>query len=136
MKKLELKTMIREIVREEVRLELRSFLKEYKQTQVKDVKKPVRTKQAIKPKSSYSKNSVINDILNETANTNDWETLGGKPFSTDSMSSILANEYGQPSNGQSPAIDPNIPTRVSDAMTRDYRGLMQAIDKKKNGSIT
>ena len=138
MKKLELKIMIREIVREEVRLELRSYLKEYKQKQVKTVEGQIRKKSMKRPARRYSKNSVLNEMLNETANKEDWKILGGKTFDTDSMSSILSSKYEQPSvemTAASMGLDSTqVPDHVTNALTKDYRGLMKAIDKKKNGT--
>ncbi len=141
MKKTELKTIIREIVREEVRLELRKFLKESKQAKLKQksIKKG--------PFAAYTKNKVLNEVLNETANAADgWETLGDKTLTTDSMQSILQKSYAgmMESPDNSNVIDSEmvsstgvssdqIPDYVKNALTRDYSGLMGAIDKKKNG---
>ena len=141
MKKPELKMIIREIVREEVRLELRKFLKESKQTKLKQ--KPFKKKAS----RVYAKNKTLNEVLNETANTADeWETLGDKTLTTDSMQSILQKNYSglteSPSNSN--IIDPEmisdtgvsseqIPDYIKYALTRDYSELMGSIDKKKNG---
>jgi len=128
MKKSEFKTLIREIVREEVKIELRSFLKEYKQNRVKK-------EQVITNKQTYSKNSVINDILNETAQSDDWKTLGDRTFSTKDMGSILSKEYAARSPestiSSTELNNSQVPSHITDALTKDYRGLMQAIDKKK-----
>ena len=138
MKKTELKIMIREIVGEEVRLELRSYLKEYKQKQVKTVERSIEKKQVKRPAQRYSKNSMLNEILNETANEEDWKMLGGKTFNTDSMSSILSNKYEQQSaetTAESMGLDSSqVPDHITNALNKDYRGLMKVIDKKKNGT--
>ena len=141
MKKLELKTIIREIVREEVRLELRKFLKESKQAKLKQ--------KSIKKETSavYTKNKVLNEVLNETANAADeWETLGDKTLTTDSMQSILQKSYSDmiKSPSDSNIIDSEmvsdtgvpseqIPDYIKNALTKDYSELMGTIDKKKNG---
>jgi len=141
MKKTELKTIIREIVRQEVRVELRKFLKESKLAKLKQ--KSIKKKTPI----AYTKNKVLNKVLNETANaTDEWETLGGKTLTTDSMQSILQKNYSdmiEPS-GNSNMIDSKMvsdtgvspdqmPDYIKNALTRDYSELMGSIDKKKNG---
>tara|TARA_Y100000310_G_scaffold116597_1_gene115311 strand:+ start:984 stop:1406 length:423 start_codon:yes stop_codon:yes gene_type:complete len=138
MKKIELKTMIREIVREEVKMELRLFLKEYKQKQIRTVEKPIKKKSIKKPISKYSNNSILNEVLSETAKSDEWKTMGGKTFTTDDIGSILSKEYGNQSTENIPTSmgvdNSQVPDHVSDALTKDYRGLMKAIDKKKNGA--
>tara|TARA_Y100000310_G_scaffold664_1_gene956 strand:- start:1660 stop:2172 length:513 start_codon:yes stop_codon:yes gene_type:complete len=144
MKKTELKTIIREIVREEVRMELRKFLKESKRVKLKQ--KPLKKKASATP-AVYTKNKVLNKVLNETANAaNEWETLGDKTLTTDSMQSILQKSYAgmMTSPDNSNMIDSEMvsstgvssdqmPDYVKSALTRDYSELMGAIDKKKNG---
>ena len=138
MKKTELKMIIREIVREEVRMELKTLLKEYK---TKTIKKPVKSVKKSQPRvnQKYSNNPTLNSILNETAQTTDWDTLGGEKFTTQNMSGILNKQYG---NGQitddqmveSMGVSPEtVPDHVTDALTKDYSQLMKAIDKKKKG---
>ena len=141
MKKTEFKTMIREIVREEVQLELRKFLKESKQAKLKQ--------KSLKKEAStvYTKNKVLNEVLNDTANSVDeWETLGDKTFTTDSMQSILQKSYSDMigTQGNNSVIDnemisdtgvapDQMPDYIKNALSRDYSDLMGAIDKKKNG---
>jgi hypothetical protein len=141
MKRSELKLMIREVVREEVSLALRKILKERKLAKVK--KKPVNTKvKGIKPKATYSSKPVLNEIMNDTAQEVEWETLGGKPFTTSDMGQLLAKEYsmdgGKPNVAQMAAeegINPSsLPDHVTKAITKDYSEVMKAIDQKKNGT--
>jgi len=132
MKKSEFKILIREIVREEVRMELRKQLKEYKLNE----RKPI--VQRKKPnKKQYTNNKLLNDVLNETANSDEWETMSGEAYTTNNMNDVLSKEY----NGQVEDIPSslgvsteNTPDHVINALTKDYRGLMKAIDKKKNGA--
>ena len=138
MKSSELKVLIREIVREEVKMELRKYLKEYKTKKVKESivarKKP---KKIVKRR--YTKDATLNNILNETANSDDWETLGGETFSTNNMNDIIGKNYnmggGQLSDDQmisSMGVDPNtVPDHVTDAITKDYSGLMKTMNNKK-----
>ena len=149
MKKIELKMIIREIVREEVRLELRKFLKESKQVKLKQKSFKKKTTPILEKDTSnaYTKNKVLNEVLNETANSKDgWETLGDKKFTTDSMQSILQKSYSEviETQGNNSVIDnemisdtgvapDQIPDYIKNALSRDYSDLIGAIDKKKNG---
>ena len=138
MKSSELKVLIREIVREEVKMELRKYLKEYK---TKKVKESIVTRKKPKKiaKRHYTKDAMLNNILNETANSDDWETLGGETFSTNNMNDIIGKNYnmggGQLSDDQmisSMGVDPNtVPDHVADAITKDYSGIMKTMNKKK-----
>ena len=147
MKKSELKMLIREIVREEVRIELRSFLKESKMNKRKQsISQPM--KKTKNGGINYTKNKVLNELLNETAHSSDeWKTMGDKTLTTDSMQSILNKSYSGMMNGGEKAI-PNVmddemlvnagvnnrdavPEHITKALTRDYSDLMKHIDKKK-----
>ena len=138
MKSSELKVLIREIVREEVKMELRKYLKEYKSKTVKESRN-IKRKPKKTVRKNYSKNSMLNDILNETANSTNWETLGGKTLNTDNMNDIISKNYdtnnSQVTDDQmirSMGIDPNtVPEHVTNAITKDYSGLMKTINKKK-----
>ena len=81
---------------------------------------------------------MLNNILNETAQSDEWKTLGGKTFNTDDMGSILSKEYGNQSTENIPAsmgIDNSqVPDHITNALTKDYGPLMKAMDKK-NGPL-
>ncbi len=144
MKKSELRMMIREVVREEVKMELRRFLKEAK---LSSKKKPI--KQTVvatrKPVSkatakSYSSNPVLNEVLTETAQNAEYETMGGEPYTTDNMNSVLQNSYSDIMNGggsniadatvASMGANPNaVPDHVKDALTKDYSSFMKTVKK-------
>ena len=136
MKKSDLRLVIREVVREEVKMELRKYLKEIKMKKINEVKKPKPTKKTIK---NYTKNKKLNDLLNETANASDIETMGDGIFTTDSMSDIMSKAYNTRSETtddsqmiSSMGVNPqNVPDHVSGAITRDYSELMKAINKNK-----
>ena len=150
MKKIELKMIIREIVREEVRLELRKFLKESKQVKLKQKSFKKKTTPILEKdiSNAYTKNKVLNEVLNETANsTDEWETLGGGTFTTDSMQSILQKSYSgitgiqEDSNvmdnemvADAGVTPEQVPDYIKNALSRDYSELMSTIDKKKNGN--
>jgi len=138
MKSSELKVFIREIVREEVKMELRKYLKEYKTKKVKE-SIGIRKKSKKIVKRRYTKDDMLNNILNETANSDDWEALGGGTFNTSNMNDIISKNYnmdgGQLSDDQmisSMGVDPNtVPDHVTNAITKDYSGLMKTMNKKK-----
>jgi hypothetical protein len=72
-----------------------------------------------KPTQNFTSNSALNDLLNETAqgDTNLETTMGATmsdPFTT-----------------KNPIPTEAMPAPVQDVVNRDYRELMQAIDKKK-----
>jgi len=145
MKKLELKTLIREVVREEVQLEMRRILGENKSTRAQ-TKAPKRAK----PKSvieegiakpngvqpTMSTNPVLNEILQETArDTEAWPTLGGHTMTSDDMGTIANRAV--PGNDPNASIlhsfgtDPNrLPDHVANALTKDYRKVMKKVDQK------
>ena len=134
MKKSELKMMIREVVREEIRLALKEVIGGSKQ----QIKKPQPPK-----KQSYTKNPVLNKVLNETQ-TDEWETMGGTEFTSDRMSELVGGSYADMMNGQpqQPNVDSrvremganpsSVPQEVKDNIfNKDYSGLMKAIDEKQ-----
>ena len=130
MKISQLKMAIREVVREEIRLGLKEIIGEVK-------KQPV---QKLKPKKKqyYSKNSVLNEVLNET-NTEDWETMGGTTYTSERMGELVGDNYKdlmKDDSGNSNSslaiemgVNPDDPSAAF--LKKDYRELMKAVDKKK-----
>ena len=128
MKKSELRLMIRKIVREEVALSIKEVISEMvKPTQ----SKPIQEKQ-------YTKNSVLNNVLNETANDGDWKTVGGSKFTSERMNELVGGNYSDMMNdtsntngnlANSMGVDPNDPSM--DFLKKDYRAVMKAMDKKQ-----
>ena len=129
--------LIRKVVREEIDYALRREIKSLKED-LRDELKPTITehkermvevpqqnslKEKIMGKKPFKKqqfvsNSTLNDLLNETAagDTNTQSAMApiSDPFSTGA-----------------PMDTAGMPTEVANAVTRDYSGLMKAIDKKK-----
>tara|TARA_B100000287_G_C20619280_1_gene775294 strand:+ start:112 stop:525 length:414 start_codon:yes stop_codon:yes gene_type:complete len=135
MKKSELKTIIRTIVREEVAMSIHEVLTELRQpTQQVSQPKP---KRKVVEKKQFVKNSVLNDVLNETAQDDEWKTMGGGTYDSSRVNEIIGSAYGnqKPTGDQmiaSMGADPErVPDAIKDAVSRDYSGLMKAIDKKK-----
>ena len=92
---------------------------------------------------TFSKDPVLNKILNETAAAKDeWKTLGNKTYSREDAMSGLASKmgYGDMQPGGKPTAQQMIPrdrqhvqvdSNLEKALTRDYRDLVKAFDKKK-----
>ena len=108
--------------------------------EVKSNKKPTEPKKY--EKKEFSKNSILNGVLNETAASEEWKTMGGGTYDSSRASEVLSSTYGKMMsddsvpNGDamvaSMGSDPNqVPDDVKNALTRDYSSLMKAIDKKK-----
>ena len=141
MKKSELRIIIREIVREEVALTVRDVIKE-----IVGGKPEQKIKPKSKPQKQYfSKNKVLNDVLNETATSDrssEWETMGGSTYTSDKINEVVGSSYTDMMNGgekpnadmmvKSMGGDPNVVgDTLKNALTRDYSDLMKAMDKKK-----
>jgi hypothetical protein len=130
-KKTNMRTVIRKIVREEVAMAIQEVINELKQPSLSSKPaKPVK-------KKSFTKNSVLNDVLNETAQ-GDWKQLGGTQYTTERMSEVMGNSYGDMMKDTSEpnaniaaemGVNPNAPGM--DFLKKDYRDVMKAIDKKK-----
>ena len=150
-------SLIREIVRQEVQKEVKQiFIKEgmksmaQKSTLVEDRVVEVLPERKSKPKEkvSYTKNPVLNDILNETARAgemDEYPTMGNKTFDSSQMASamgygnVLGNaesqrEAGAIQTAQAAGADTS-KKAVQDVMgdlTKDYRGVMKALKERDN----
>ena len=123
-KKPNIKTIIRQIVREEVAMAIKEVITELKQpTQSKPQPKK------IVEKKSYTNNSVLNDVLNETAQDGDWKTMGGGEFTSDRMNELVGRQYGDMMNGtqQVPSSDP-----MSQFLNKDYSQVLEKSIEKSN----
>ena len=143
MKKSELRMMIREIVREEVAMSIKEVITEITQPSKQQVKEQVsKPKQKVIRKKHYTENSVLNEILNETAAEGEWKTMGDKVQTTDNMANVLAKSYGDMMNPNNNTVDveqmavesgvrsDKVPDHVEKALTRDYSDLVKAMKKK------
>ena len=114
---------IREVVREEIRLGLKEIIGEKKQP----VQKPKPPK-----KQNYSKNPILNEVLNDTS-ADDWETMGGTEYTSDRMNELVGDNYkdlmsDEGGNSNSGVV---VDGKTPDFLKKDYRELMKAVDKKK-----
>ena len=166
MKAKQLADLLEVIVRKVVREELKPILKEIKQSskpvikenKVKEITKPfdpldvsdvLETERLKKqnPTMEFSKNPMLNEMLNETAESGEWRTMDStfganqaQGFNRQVMAEKLGYGNGVPTaQSMTPTIDPdgnpmnvNIEgTAVGDALTKDYSKLMKTINAKK-----
>ena len=152
MNKKELIKIIELVVRKEVKKQMTEiFINDEKEISLSEtISKPKVAKK--KSKKQYTKNTALNEVLNNTKplgqqETDEYPTLGGGVLGSDNMAEVLG--YGDLGRGQNKekaremaAIDSikkagvnvdQVPEDVQNALTRDYSGLMKAINKKKSG---
>lgn len=147
-----LRTLIREEVRAAVRDEIQSLNENVRSSSNKlstrDIYENLNTKTvASKPitkKKSFTKDPLLNELLNDTANRPTTMAESYDTFGT--FSAEMARGFGT-ARSTEPAVIPhhdldgrpvnmkneNVATVVN-AMTKDYSALMKAIDKKKGKS--
>ena len=152
MNKKELIKIIELVVRKEVKKQMTEiFINDEKEMSLSEtISKPKVAKK--KSKKQYTKNTALNEVLNNTKplgqqETDEYPTLGGGVLGSDNMAEVLG--YGDLGRGQNKekarevaAVDTikkagvsvdAVPEDVQNALTRDYSGLMKAINKKKKG---
>ena len=150
--------LLRKIIREEVglavRKEMRTMVNE-RSSNTQPVAEPRANMQQIRKspkKKSFVKNSMLNDILNETAAGADFSTMRDGPLvqqegypnlENTSFTSAAAETFGmqrvqenQPLathdvNGAPANMANEEVAKTVNLMTKDYSALMKAIDKKK-----
>tara|TARA_R100000951_G_scaffold116132_1_gene126660 strand:+ start:849 stop:1334 length:486 start_codon:yes stop_codon:yes gene_type:complete len=155
MNKNKLKNIIELVVRKEVKKQLSEiFINEEKEIKLAETISKPKPKKVVKkqPKKQYSKDPVLNEVLNNTkplgsSQTDEYPSLGGGVLGSDNMAEVLG--YGNLGRGQNKekaremgavqtiqkagvSVD-QVPEDVQNALTRDYSGLMKAISKKKKG---
>jgi hypothetical protein len=152
MNKKELIKIIELVVRKEVKKQMTEiFINDEKEISLSEtISKPKVAKK--KSKKQYTKNTALNEVLNNTKplgqqETDEYPTLGGGVLGSDNMAEVLG--YGDLGRGQNKeraremaAVDTikkagvsvdAVPEDVQNALTRDYSGLMKAINNKKKG---
>ena len=146
MTKKDLVKIIREVVRREVQKEVKKiFIKEEASPTLESmVSETLTSKKKPKVEKHFTKDETINNILNETAGLSksqrdEYPTMSGGAFDTNRMSELMG--YGKPEEVKRDmvAVDSlkkagvsseQVPEHVTNALTRDYSGLMKALDKK------
>jgi len=146
--------LIKEIVRVEVQKEVNNiFIKEGVRavTQNKGIVPEVLAKpipKKLKPKEvSYTKDSTLNKILNETAQSQEFDeypTMGGAAFDSTKMAEAMGYGNGMGGNDEvkreiaavqtAQAVGADTSNKavqnVMSDLTKDYRGVMKALDKR------
>ena len=139
MKQGKLVSLIKEVVKQEVKKQITDIL--INETNIPKAKPVVKKK--VK-EQKFTDNPMLNQILNETAQQQEeYPTLGGGTFDSSRMTEMLGygsglgnkevkREVAAASTLQSAGMTPETaPEHLTNALTRDYSGLMKAIDKKK-----
>ena len=132
------KKTIRQIVREEVAMAIHEVIDELKQPSLSSQEQPMQEKK------NFSQNSVLNDVLNETASDGEWKTLGGSEFTSDRMNELVGGQYGDMMNGGNnvplPQTDidgrpvTNISDTLMDNLTKDYSQTLKVMEKASEKS--
>lgn len=150
-----LANLIRELVKQEVKKQVTEiFIKEGIKSMTESTSKndvvEVLPKRKSKPKKevTYTKNPVLNDILNETANagTDEYEeypTMTGKPFDSTRMAEAIGygnmmgdaesrRKQGAIQTAQAAGADTSNEAvqNVMKDLTRNYSDVMKAVDEK------
>ena len=156
MKAKELAQLLELVVRKVVREELKPVLSEVKKSKkpiIKEVKSkmvkvekdpldinlteilaesPVRETE----KKTFMKNPMLNDMLNEVAESGEWRNMDGNAYTSNQAQSFVqggSTSVAPTQDIDGKPIDTNneqVAAAVG-AMTKDYSQLMKAIDKKK-----
>ena len=124
--KTNVRTLIRKIVREEVAMAIQEVITELKQP-TQQVSQP---KQTVNNKKSFSKNSVLNDVLNETAissppissDNSSYPNMEDKVYTTNDMSEVI--------NGQSKTI--SVDGQTPDFLQKDFKSILDKSIQKSN----
>ena len=124
-KKTNVRTMIRQIVREEVAMAINEVITELKQP-TQQVSKP-KPKKKIIEKQSFTKNSILNDVLNETAMDEEWKTMGDGTYDSSKINDVVGKSYGDMMGSGNGTI--SVAGQTPDFLKKDYRKLMKAVDK-------
>ena len=138
-KKTNIKTLIRKIVREEVAMAINEVITELKKP-VQQVSQP-KPKKKIVEKKQFTNNSILNEVMNETAQSDEWKTMGGGTYTSNKMNEVMSSQYGDLMNGDgkvnadamvaSMGVNPNqVDDSIKNIFTKDYRSIMKKVDQK------
>tara|TARA_B100000900_G_C20494574_1_gene681037 strand:+ start:319 stop:819 length:501 start_codon:yes stop_codon:yes gene_type:complete len=153
-----LEALIRKVVREEIKKGVKQAIQEAmnpKTDHKKVIKQGIKNVQPVQEKKNFVKdNPMLNDILNETARTLgsatetteqevSFTSQEAPGFNRSNLASMMGYEDFTP-QGQRQSVAQqtaqsmgmsmdDLPDAVSNALTKDYSGLMKKIDEKKNG---
>ncbi len=142
--------LLRKIIREEVQGAVREVLTEQKTNHNQVIEHGMNLSHITedpmpnrpRAKKQFTKNSMLNDLLNETAESP--TSPGMAEWGTMNFKSEMSNAFGMENsrtatiapttgiNGESVNMNNEAVSATVNAMTKDYSALMKAIDKKKN----
>ena len=148
MKKSTLLEVIKKVVKREVRSAIKEELNKKQPSDKPEFNQMMEHADGLfnTEKQSFAKDPILNEVLNETAATpkDQWKTMGGKTLNTSDGRAGLASMMGMESPeqmfGGKPSAKQMLPDdrkhvqiddELAGVLTRDYSGLMKAIDKKK-----
>ena len=128
------KKVIREVVREEIEYSLAGLRKELKEVLVSKINdeilnetptvtttaKPIqKTVTESKQRVPMTKDSILNNLLKETADSGEWQNINKEAETTSVMDQTE-----------------QLPDHLANALNKDYSGVMKAVEEKakfKNG---
>ena len=98
---------------------------------ITELKQPTQSQQEkIIEKKSFTSNSELNDVLNETAQDGEWKTMGGSEFTTDRMNELVGKNYGDMMNKQPQQVPSSDP--MSQFLNKDYRQVLEKTEEIHN----
>ena len=123
----------------------------------KEFKEPIRKKYKVgkKEEVKYTRNKTLNKVLNETKGgipqgdgSESYPTMGGEVFDSSKVTEVAMNsgefgstsefkrELGAAMTAKSAGVPVDKVTESTmNALTRDYSGLMKALDKKDSNGV-
>ena len=122
------KKVIREVVREEIEYSLAGLRKELKEVLVSKINdeilnetptvtttaKPIQKNVTeSKKRVPMTKDSILNDLLKETADSGEWQNINKEAETTSVMDETA-----------------NLPDHLAEALNKDYSGVMKAVEEK------
>ena len=92
-------------------------------------------KKKILEKKDFTQNSILNDVMNETAQSEEWKTMGGGVQTTQQMNDVLNKSYGDMMSGNTtPDIASSMGVAADNPMAKilnkDYSGVVKAMEDK------
>jgi len=95
---------------------------------ITELKQPIESQpkpqKKIIEKKQYTDNSILNDVLNETAQDGDWKTLGGGEFTSDRMNELVGKNYGDMMNTSPQQVVPSSDP-MSQFVNKDYSAVLK-----------
>jgi hypothetical protein len=142
-KKINAKSLIRQIVREEVAKAIKEVISELKRPVTSPIPRQRQVTKAVGKEVQYSNNPIINEVLSETQGglplegQEEWPTMGGGTYDSTQANQVINSSYGNMMNNEvksnSDIIAPNASVEVKDIFNKDYSGILKASIKKSKG---